>query len=245
MNEEPVIAIEHLDFAYSENAAVLEDASLSVRKGDFIGLFGPNGGGKTTLFQLIMGFLTPAKGKVRVFGKSPKTARTRIGYVPQHMGFDRAFPISVLEVVLLGCLSKLSLWGRFSPLWKEKAQLALDKVELGHKASAPYGTLSGGEAQRVLIARAIVGEPELLLLDEPTASVDPHAEQIIYQLLLELNQRMTILMVSHDLQTILHKVKRFVCVHRKVTAFDTRQVCEHFALGLYHTPLTSTHHFSF
>src|SRR5689334_13615846 len=107
MNEEPVIAIEHLDFAYSEGIPVLEDASLSVRKGDFIGLFGPNGGGKTTLLQLIMGFLTPGQGKVHVCGESPKAARTRIGYVPQHVRFDRAFPISVLEVVLLGCLSKL------------------------------------------------------------------------------------------------------------------------------------------
>lgn len=244
MKQEAILAIEHLDFAYGQGPPVLENVHLNVLKGDFVGLFGPNGGGKTTLLQLIMGFLAPGKGKVRVLGHSPKTTRKRIGYVPQHINFDRAFPISVLEVVLLGCLSKLSLWGSFSHEWKEKARRALDKVALGHKASVPFGTLSGGEAQRVLIARAIVDEPELLLLDEPTASVDPHAEQIIYQLLLELNQHMTILMVSHDLQTILDKVKRFVCVHRTVTAFDTKQVCEHFALGLYHAPLTPRH-FSF
>ncbi len=245
MKDDPLITIEHVDFAYQENAPVLEDASLKVNEGDFIGLFGPNGGGKTTLLQLIMGFLSPARGKISVFGHAPKQMRARIGYVPQHLRFDRAFPISVLDVVLLGCLSKLSRWGRFSSMWKEKALLALEKVSLGHKASAPFGTLSGGEAQRALIARAIVDDPQLLLLDEPTASVDPQAEQVIYQLLLELNKNMTILMVSHDLQTILDKVKRFVCVHRKVTTFETKQVCEHFALGLYHTPLTSNHHFSF
>ena len=219
--------------------------SLCIHKGEFVGLFGPNGGGKTTLLQLIMGFLTPTRGSIRLFDHSPKKMRTHIGYVPQHVRFDRAFPISVLEVVLLGCLSKLSWWGRFLPESKERARYALEKVALSHKASFPFGTLSGGEAQRVLIARAIVDQPQLLLLDEPTSSVDPHAEQTIYQLLLELNKTMTILMVSHDLQTILNKVQRFICVHRRVTTFETRQVCEHFALGLYHTPLTSNDHFSF
>lgn len=240
-----ILSIEHLDFSYQPNAPVLEDVSLSVDAGDFVGLFGPNGGGKTTLFQLILGFLTPQRGTISLFGHSPKAMRTEIGYVPQHTRFDRTFPISVLDVVLLGCLSKLSRWGRFTPESLERARHALEKVGLTHKASAAFGTLSGGEAQRVLIARAIVDHPKLLLLDEPTASVDPHAEQSIYELLSDLNKSMTILMVSHDLQTILHKVKRFVCVQRKVTAFDTKQLCEHFALGLYHTPLTSNHHFSF
>lgn len=244
MKDDLLIGMEHVDFSYRDEL-VLEDASLSIREGEFVGLFGPNGGGKTTLFQLIMGFLTPTRGKISVFGHSPKAMRKQIGYVPQHVRFDRAFPISVLEVVLLGCLSQLSRWGCFTPASKERAKEALERVELSHKASAPFGTLSGGEAQRVLIARAIVGEPKLLLLDEPTASVDPQAEQGIYRLLLELNQSMTILMVSHDLQTIVDKVKRFICVHRRVTAFETKQVCEHFALGLYHTPLSSDPHFSF
>ena len=244
MKDDLIINIEHLDFAYRD-ALVLEDASLKIRKGEFIGLFGPNGGGKTTLLQLIMGFLSPKRGKISIFGHSPKMMRKHIGYVPQHMRFDRSFPISVLEVVLLGCLSKLSRWGSFSADAKDRAREALEKVELSHKASVPFGTLSGGEAQRVLIARSIIDEPQLLLLDEPTASVDPHAEQVIYRLLLELNKTMTILMVSHDLQTIVDKVKRFVCVHRRVTEFETKQVCEHFALGLYHTPLSSNHHFSF
>ena len=244
MNGEIVIAMEHLDFAY-QDVLVLEDATFAIRKGEFVGLFGPNGGGKTTLLQLIMGFLTPKKGSLSVFGQSPKAVRKRIGYVPQHLRFDRAFPISVMEVVLLGCLSKLSRWGCFSSEDKNRAREALEKVKLEHKASMPFGTLSGGEAQRVLIARSIVDQPDLLLLDEPTASVDPHAEQLIYRLLLELNQTMTILMVSHDLETIVDKVQRFICVHRRVTALETKQVCEHFALGLYHTPLTSKTHFSF
>jgi zinc transport system ATP-binding protein len=237
-----VIQIEHLDFAYGETLA-LQDVCLTVCKGEFIGLFGPNGGGKTTLLKLLMDFLAPTRGTVHLFGSSPKAMRTRIGYVPQHRRFDSTFPISALEVVLLGCLSKLR-WGHFSFQLKERAREALQRVGLSHKASVPFGTLSGGEAQRVLIARAIVNAPELLLLDEPTSNIDPQAEQLIYQLLAELNQTMTILMVSHDLQTILNRVRRFICIQRRVTPIATKELCEHFALGLYHTPLTSHHHFN-
>lgn len=238
--EETIIQIEHLDFSYKESL-VLEDVCLRIHKKEFIGLFGPNGGGKTTFLKLLLGFLTPTRGTLRLFGAAPKAIRKRVGYVPQHMHFDRNFPISALEVVLQGCLSKLNAWGRFSPTLKQRAKEALDRVDLSHKASASFGTLSGGEAQRVLIARAIVNAPELLLLDEPTSNIDPHAEQLIYKLLLELNQTMTILMVSHDLQTILNKVRRFICIHRHATPLETKELCEHFALGLYHAPLTPNH----
>lgn len=244
MKEDIVISIENLEFSY-QDSPVLEEASLKVFKGEFVGLFGPNGGGKTTLLNLIMGFLTPSKGRITLFSHPPKIMRKRIGYVPQHVRFDRDFPISVLEVVLMGCLSKLSWWGNYSSHSKERALQALAKVNLSHKAHVAFETLSGGETQRVLIARAIVDDPELLLLDEPTSNVDPQAELLIYQLLSELNQTMTIVMVSHDLQTILDRVKRFVCIHRRITTFEKKEVCEHFALGLYHAPLTSKNHFSF
>ncbi|HEY2810656.1 MAG TPA: ATP-binding cassette domain-containing protein [Rhabdochlamydiaceae bacterium] len=243
MNE-PIIELENVDFAY-DSTPVLQSASLIIRQKEFVGLFGPNGGGKTTLLKLLLGFLTPTRGKVALLGQPPKKMRTCIGYVPQHLRFDRAFPISVLEVVLLGCLSQLSWHGTFPPAVKEKAAFALERVGLSHKLSSAFGSLSGGEAQRVLIARAIADEPELLLLDEPTASLDPHAQQLIYQLLGDLNSIMTIVMVSHDLQTILNKVQRFICVYRSVTAFENKELCEHFALGLYHTPLTSSNHFAF
>ncbi len=240
----PLIVVEHVDFAYQDTLA-LEDASLVIQEGDFVGLFGPNGGGKTTLLKLLMGFLSPKKGKISILGRPPQAMGKQIGYVPQHLRFDRDFPISALDVVMLGCLSKLTWWGGYTKESKEKAYQALEKVGVSHKALAPFGTLSGGEAQRVLIARAIVDTPKLLILDEPTSSVDPAAEQSIYNLLVELNKTITIVMVTHDLQTVLDKVKRFLCVHRRVTSFQTKEICEHFALGLYHTPLTSTQHFSF
>ncbi len=237
------VTVEHLYFQY-DNTLTLEDVNFEIFEGEFVGIFGPNGGGKTTLLKLLMGMLHPNRGKLSLFDHSPKDMRHLIGYVPQAMRFDRDFPISVLEVVMMGCLRKLSWWGTYPADAKEKALQALAKVGLVHKAKVSFGTLSGGEAQRTLIARAIVDDPKLLLLDEPTASVDPQAEQDIYEQLIELNKTMTILMVTHDLQTIVDKVGKLLCVHRQVSSLKAKDVCEHFALGLYHAPLTSKKHFS-
>lgn len=241
--KEKVISTQHLFFQY-DNMPTLVDVNFDIFKGEFVGVFGPNGGGKTTLLKLIMGLLPPKRGTIELFGHLPKQMRHLIGYVPQAVRFDRDFPISVLEVVMMGCLQKLTWWGSYPKDTKDKALRALERVELIHKAKASFGTLSGGEAQRTLIARAIVDEPQLLLLDEPTANVDPQAQAGIYEQLIELNKTMTILMVTHDLQTIVDKVGKLLCVQRQVTCLKAKDVCEHFALGLYHAPLTSKNHFS-
>ncbi len=238
-----VISIENLYFQYDSMPA-LENVNVDIFSGEFVAIFGPNGGGKTTLLKLIMGLLVPQKGKLLLFDHPPEETRHLIGYVPQAMHFDRDFPISVLEVVMMGMLGKLSWRGSYPPDAKRKALLALERVGLAHKANASFGTLSGGEAQRTLIGRAIADAPSVLLLDEPTANVDIEAEKSIYAQLLELNQTMTILMVTHDLQTIVDKAGKLLCVQRQVTALKAKEVCEHFALGLYHTPLTSKRHFS-
>jgi zinc transport system ATP-binding protein len=241
--KEQVLTIENLFFHY-DHTPTLENVNIEIFKGEFVGIFGPNGGGKTTLLKLMMGLLHPQKGKVLLFGQPPEVMRHLIGYVPQAMRFDRDFPITALEVVMMGILKKLSWWGAYPTDAKKKALKALERVGLSHKAKSSFGTLSGGEAQRTLIARAIVDEPSLLLLDEPTANVDVKAGQSIYAQLVELNKTMTILMVTHDLQTIVDKVGKLLCVQRQVTCLKTKEVCEHFALGLYHTPLTSKRHFS-
>jgi zinc transport system ATP-binding protein len=238
-----ILEIQHLFFHY-DSTPTLEDVNVAIFQGEFVGIFGPNGGGKTTLLKLMMGFLRPQKGKVLLLGRPPEEMRHLIGYVPQAMRFDRDFPISVLEVVMMGSLSKLSWWGTYPARAKRNALSALERVGIAHKAKASFGTLSGGEAQRVLIARALIDEPVLLLLDEPTANVDIEAEQKIYAQLANLNKTMTILMVTHDLQTIIDKVGKLLCVQRHVTSLKAKEVCEHFALGLYHTPLTSKRHFS-
>ena len=238
----PLINVRHLRFSY-DKIIILENVNFIVNSGEFIGIFGPNGGGKTTLLKLLMGMLKPDNGTIDILNQAPSFSRGHIGYVPQILHFDRNFPISVLDVVLMGCLSQLSWWGRYPKGIKEQAMHALEQVGLADFAKASYGTLSGGQAQRALIARAIVNRPQILLLDEPTASVDPQVEQEIHRLLIELNKTITIIMVTHDLQSIIDKASRLLCVHKQVTTMHTKEVCEHFALGLYHTPLVSKDHF--
>lgn len=230
------IDVKNLSYSY-EKTLVLEDVSFTIKKGEFVGIFGPNGGGKTTLLRLLMGFNKPGKGKIHLFDKSPLALRPRIGYVPQINRLDKHFPISVLELVLMGCLSSSNLFGKLCSSSRDKALQALEKVGLLDKNDQPFGTLSGGQAQRVLIARAIVNNPELLFLDEPTASVDPAAEEMILDILEKLKGNMTILMVTHDLQTIVRKVEKLLCVHRHVHSLLPNEVCEHFGLGLYHSPI--------
>ncbi len=221
------MAIEVKNLSFNrDRTAILQEINLLVKEGEFVGIFGPNGGGKTTFLKLLLGLLKPTSGSIKIFGVSPEEARTRIGYVPQAKLFDPQFPISVLDVVLLGLLSK-----KRDP---KKAKEALRKVDLLDKENRPFGTLSGGQAQRVLIARALVGEPDILLLDEPTVSIDAEAEKTIYGLLTALQGSITILMVTHDLQPILGKADKLVCIHQKLSAYLPREVCEHFALGLYH-----------
>lgn len=231
-------AVEFADvsFAYEESP-VLSNVTFAVKEREYIGLIGPNGGGKTTLLQLLMGFLIPQKGEIRVFGKSPAEARQHIAYVPQSMRYDRDFPISVLEVVLSGRLSRLTWYGQYLPEDKEAALEALRRVNLLDFRNRAFGTLSGGQIQRTLIARAIVTNPFLLLLDEPTANVDVHVEAEIYRIIKELSQHMTIMMVTHDLQTVIDQVDRILCVQNNVVSLQPEQVCGHFAMGLYHPPL--------
>lgn len=233
MYQEQAIKVDTLSFSYN-GMPVLSQVDFSVKKGEFIAIFGPNGGGKTTLLKLLMGFLKPQKGHISIFGHCCEEKRQFIGYVPQVAHFDKDFPISVLEVVLMGCLSHLSFFGTLPEKTKTQAKNALDRVGLLPLASRSFGSLSGGQAQRALIARALVSEPKLLLLDEPTASVDPTAEKEILEILGNLKGEMTILMVTHDLQSVVHQVDRLLCVRREVSSYLPSEVCDHFLLGLYH-----------
>lgn len=223
-----VIEAKDLSFAYDHDL-IFSNISFCVADGEFIGIIGPNGGGKSTLLRLILGFLTPAGGSLTVGG--------RMAYVPQNMRFDKHFPLSTLDLVLQGRLFHLPWYG----VWKKhdikKAQLALEQVNLIHLKDRPFGTLSGGEQQRALIARALVSDPKILILDEPTANVDHNAEKTILELLSSLQKHMTILLVTHDLQTAIDQVSRVLCVQREVVSYSPKEICEHYALGLYHPPL--------
>lgn len=228
-----VIDASRIAFSY-EKMSILQIPSLSIKPGEFIGIIGPNGGGKTTLLKLIMGFLTPQEGKLLLFGASPLETRRRIGYVPQVSHVDRDFPITVLELILLGWPGKSIFYPRQA---KREALQLIDELGLASHQFKAFSSLSGGLAQRALLARALLSKPDLLLLDEPTANVDPVSRTQILNRLALLKGKKTILLVTHDLQTIVQHVNRILCVQNQVSSYLPNELCEHFALGLYHTPL--------
>ena len=229
-----IIQLKDLVFRYDETT-ILERLNLTIQKGDFIGIIGPNGGGKTTLLKLIMGFLEPTSGEIRVFDRNPRESLNKIAYVPQTLRFDPLFPIPVMDVVLTGRLRDLPWHGRYSKEDRLIAEESLEKVGMADFATRQFGKLSTGQAQRVLIARALASKPELLLLDEPTACVDVQSESAIQKILQELPDKMTILMVTHDLPTIINDVQKVLTVHGTVSLLEPKDVCDHFSMGVYHS----------
>ena len=220
----PFIEIRDLSYSYG-NAPVLAGVNLVLEGQEFAAVVGPNGGGKTTLLKLILGLLTPVEGQVRVFGVPPRQARGRIGYMPQHVQVDLSFPVTVLDVVLMGRLGRGGgVWGAYGRRDRQAALQALDQVGLAELAGRPFRALSGGQRQRILIARALAGEPELLLLDEPTANVDVVGEREVFDLLQELNRCIPIVVVSHDLGFVSPYVGKVVCVNRQVVTHPTSEV---------------------
>lgn len=228
-----IISIEKLFFSY--DSLILENVTLKIHEGELIGLIGPNGGGKTTLIKLILGLLEPQSGKIKVLGKKPKEVCTRIGYVPQFLNIDKSFPITVLELVLLGSIFQYPL--KFNKEDKERALHLLDQMGIVQLAKRRFGSLSGGETQRALIAKSLMADPEILILDEPTANVDSLQEQRIIEIILSLKKKKTILLVSHDLDIIIEYVDEVVLIQRKVSMKKPKELCEHFSLGLYHNPI--------
>lgn len=207
-----------------EGRVVLEDVDLTIREGEFLGIIGPNGGGKTTLLKVILGLIKPIRGEVKVFGLPPQQGRRYLGYVPQYGTFDRDFPIKVLEVVLMGRLGKGGSLRGFSDEDRLRALKALELVEMDHLKDRGIGTLSGGELQRVLIARALVAEPRLLLLDEPTANVDVPVEREFFDLLEHLKERMAIVLVTHDVGVLSAHVEKIACLNRRLYYHDSREI---------------------
>jgi len=236
-----IIEIDSLDFAYN-GIPILEDITFSVPEGDFLGVIGPNGSGKTTLLKILLGLLQPSKGKVRVFGQAPESIRHLIGYVPQHTELDPSFPISVMDVVLIGRLRSAPFFGGYRKQDRQMATETMEEVKIGDLANRRFGTLSGGQKQRVLIARALVGRPELLLLDEPTASVDGRVEQDIYELLKRLNEKATIILVSHDLGFISTYVRHVACVNRHLTCNPTEDITGEVIEACYRGPVHMIKH---
>ncbi|KKT29189.1 MAG: ABC transporter ATP-binding protein [Candidatus Collierbacteria bacterium GW2011_GWC2_44_18] len=216
-----IIEVEGVSFAYNEDL-VLEKVSLNIHKGDYLGVIGPNGGGKTTLIKIMLGLLEPSAGKVRMFGQEIHEFRdrSRIGYVPQKViNFDVNFPATVFEVVAMGRYGKLGL---FKSLTKEDKKIineSLRQVEMYEFRDRIIGDLSGGQQQRVFVARALAGQPEVIFLDEPMAGVDVMAQDQFYQLLKKLNRELelTLVFISHDIEAVVNEVTEIAFVNRSLS----------------------------
>ena len=230
------VKFENVTFAY-DRSPVLENVTFSVAAGEFFGLIGPNAAGKSTLLKLVLGLLDPQRGQVQVLGSLPRLARQRIGYVPQFPTFTRNFPISVLQMVLLGRLGMGRTAGPFNAEDRALAGKALRAVEIESLGNTPIGELSGGQLQRALIARALVCEPELLILDEPTANIDVRAEEDIFALLRGYSAHMTIIVVSHDIAFISGYVDRVGCLNRTLVCHATGEISGRTIEELYGAPV--------
>lgn len=218
-----IIKINDLDFSYN-GANVLENINLEIFEKDFVGIIGPNGGGKTTLLKLMLGLIKPVKGTISVLGSSPQKTRNQIGYVPQYNTADKLFPITALDVVSMGLTDSNSFLPWFSKNQINRAMDVMENVKLQDLAHKPFGELSGGQKQRCLIARAIVSSPKILFLDEPTASVDSKVESNIYELLKSLNEEITIILVSHDLGFVSAYVNKVACINKKLAFHKTKDI---------------------
>ena len=240
--EQPIAELREVTFGYGRGRPVLERVDLRIEHDDLLGIIGPNGSGKTTLLRLLLGLLEPSRGSIELFGRPPARARRRVGYVPQHAQVDVTVPATALDVVLMGRL-RLSPWGPgFGARHRHAAVAALERVGVAKLAHRPLADMSGGQRQRVLIARAIVGEAELLLLDEPTTGVDFHAEQELMELLLELNREIPIVMVSHDVALVSAHLKRVACVSRNVTLHPAHSITPERLGELYAGPTVAIDH---
>lgn len=220
---EEVIKLHNVSVRYN-STPVLEDVELVVLENEFLGIIGPNGGGKTTLLRVILGLIKPSRGSATVLGKPPASARKHIGYVPQHNLFDHRFPVNVMDVVLMGRLGARGLFARYSAEDRRLAEKALRTVGMLDFRDHQIGELSGGEQQRVFIARALVTEPRILLLDEPTASVDPAVQTEFYELLEGLKERMAIVLVSHDVSAVSVHVESIACLNHRLHYHGSKEI---------------------
>ncbi|KTG15910.1 MULTISPECIES: metal ABC transporter ATP-binding protein [unclassified Guyparkeria] len=214
-----VISLDRVGFRFADES-ILEDVDLRIPAGSFTVIVGPNGGGKTTLLHLILGLYRPETGRVRVFGDRPGRHPDRIGYVPQHGNLAPGFPATVEQIVLMGLPHGHRHGPRFHRDERERARVALERVGIADLADRSFGALSGGQRQRALISRALITDPDLLLLDEPFSNIDPYGRACIHETLQELGHEITRVMVSHDLGITRQAVSQVLAVNRWLVSGD-------------------------
>ncbi len=234
-NRHKILELKNIKASYGDFTA-LQDANLDVYNDDFIGIIGPNGGGKTTLLKVILNLHKQESGTINYF-----IDRNHIGYLPQVSNVDHKFPISILDVVISGLAGIKKLRARITRNDKQKARNILEKMGIAHLEQKTIGMLSGGQIQRVLLARAIVSEPKLLILDEPNTFVDNQFESDLYRSLKQLNEQMAILMVSHDVGTISSCVKTIACVNKNLHYHKSNKINQE-QLNSYNCPIQVISH---
>lgn len=231
------VQIENLSVYYGQTPA-LTNVCMDVYEGEFLGIMGPNGGGKSTLLKAILGLIPITKGNIQIYGQNFGNNEELIGYVPQFASMDKNFPISCFEVVLSGCMKRgLHPFFQFTKKDKAFACEQIERVGIAKLANKKIGELSGGEFQKMLIARALAVNPKLMLLDEPTASVDASSKEQIYELLAKLNNEMTIMLVTHDLNAISSKVRNLACLNGSLVYHGEPKINDNIVQKLYGCPV--------
>jgi zinc transport system ATP-binding protein len=229
-----LVKLEDISFGY-ESEKVVEGVNLEICRGDFLGMIGPNGGGKSTILKLIMRLIKPWTGRI-TYGKNDSGKEINIGYLPQYVNFDQKYPISIKEVILSGLMKRGSLSTRFKSHDRKKAEEILSQVGLEKIGNKSIGELSGGQMQRAFLGRAIISNPDLLILDEPATYVDNKFEAELYEFLEELNKTSAILLVSHDVGNITSNVKTIACVNHDLHYHPTNKINENI-LATYNCPV--------
>lgn len=228
----PIIQINSLSAGY-EHKTVLSQVNLTVYEKDFLGIIGPNGGGKTTLIKCILGLHQPFGGEIRFYKNGKERSEINMGYLPQYNSIDKKFPISVNEVMLSGLSKQKSIFSRYTREQREQVEEMIVRMGLEGLEERAIGQLSGGQLQRALLGRALVSNPEVVILDEPNTYIDKRFEAKLYSLLEEINKERAIILVSHDIGTVLKNVKTIACVNETVhyhphTEVPTEWLEEHF-----------------
>lgn len=216
----PIINIEHLAAGY-EGKEVLHNVNLTIYQDDYLGIIGPNGGGKTTLMRLILGLMKPTEGSISYYKDGHAVKEITMGYLPQYNDLDKQFPISVYEVVLSGLNKTKSLFARFGKAHHQLVADTLERMQLSDLKDRHIGALSGGQLQRVLLARAIVSKPDVVILDEPNTYIDRRFQKQMYEMLEQINKECAIIIVSHDIAEVLNNVKHIACVNHHLHYHDT------------------------
>jgi len=236
-----IIEFKNVSFNY-DNSPTLVDINFSIESNDFVAIVGPNGGGKSTLLKLILGQILPSKGSIKVFGDKNHKSLERIGYVPQFTTHQHDFPLKLIDMVLQSKLRNKSFFVRYSQKDKLRAKEILEMLKIGEFKDKFLSELSGGQRQRALIARALIDDPEILILDEPTASVDISVEQDIYDILNDLNKNMTILLVTHDVNFVSKYVNKVFCINKYLHTHKLDELTDKDAQEVYNRSMKMIKH---